>query len=383
MREPTYSFKSSAQVRLYRATLGLVLAFLVAISCDEVERHRVKTFFFDGVPPLSSQVSDDKGFDPNSAVAARSFATGGWYVHEPLRDCTQCHVSRRRASFSREVQLVAQVPQLCFMCHEEYTRLSGWVHGPVATGDCAFCHEPHKTRYPALLTDPTPDVCYQCHEPEALALVENHALPAYARCLECHEAHAGPSRYLLRRTFLEGDAGRPYRSAAYRQQYERARQEARRSLAERQGVSVLFRRAIDHVEAERLWEARAHLEVILESEALSTDERNGITQVLSRVMGLLEGGPDASEFKPSPDGKPAAPSAALGTAQEQRSRREGAITRLYYQSIQSFQAGQLAEARAGFVELLGSEGLTDSFRQTTQQYLAEIDRVLSQVEDEK
>jgi hypothetical protein len=137
------------------------------------------------------------------------------------------------------------------------------------------------------------------------------------------------------------------------------------------------------VEAERLWEARAYLEVILESEALSTDERNGITQVLSRVMGLLEGGPDASGFKPPSDGEPAKPSAALGTAQEQRSRREEAITKLYHQSVQSFQAGQLTEARAGFVELLGREGLTDSFRQTAQQYLAEIDRVLGQVEDEK
>jgi predicted CXXCH cytochrome family protein len=363
--------------------VGLVLACLALASCDEVERHRVKTFFFDGVPPLPSQTSETQTSDPNGAAPAGASATGGWYVHEPLQDCTQCHASRRRASFSRDVQLVAPIPQLCLTCHEEYATLSGWVHGPVVTGECLFCHEPHKTRYPGLVTGPTPDLCYQCHDPEALGLVENHAQPSYAQCLECHEAHAAASRYLLRRTFLEGDAGRPYRSAAHRQQYERAWTKARSDFAERRGLSAMLRTAIEHVEADRLWEARAYLEVILESEALSTDERNGIAEVLSQVTGLLESQADAAAFEPLPDSQHAELSTSLDTVKSQRSQREEAIASLYYRSIQLFHAGQLVEARAGFVELLRSEGFTGPFRQTAQQYLVEIDKVLGRMENEE
>lgn len=382
MREPAYSFKLAAQARLSRPAVGLILACLALVSCDEVERHRVKTFFFDGVPPLPSETSQSQTSDPNRAAPAAASATGGWYVHEPVKDCTQCHATRRRASFSRDVQLVAEVPQLCFTCHEEYAALPGWVHGPVAAGDCMFCHEPHKTRYPALVIGPTPDLCYQCHDPEALGLVENHAQPSYAQCLECHEAHAAASRYLLRPTFLKGDAGRPYRSAANREQYGLAWQEARSDFAGRRGLSAMLRTAIEHVEADRLWEARAYLEVILESEALSTDERNGVAEVLSRVIGLLESQADAAG-ESLPDHRHAELSTSLDTVKSQRSQREEAIAGLYYRSIQLYHAGKLAEARAGFAELLRSEGFTGPFRQTAQQYLVEIDKVLGRMEDEE
>ena len=315
MGAPAYSFRLATRERLARITVGLVLAFFVLASCDEVERHRVKRFFFDGVPPLPGTSSAGGVPDLDEASAASGLATGGWYVHKPLHDCTQCHASRRRAGFSREVQLVAQVPQLCFLCHREYTQLSGWVHGPVATGDCAFCHEPHKTRYPALLTGPTPDLCYRCHEPEALALVENHTQPTYARCLECHEAHAGASRYLLRRTFLEGVAGRPYQSTANRRQYEQAQREAGDSWVQGRGAYVMLRTAIDHVEAGRLWEARAYLEIILEKATLSADERRAIEEVLSQVTGSLEDKSGTGAVESLPGSESAPSSTAPGTAQ--------------------------------------------------------------------
>jgi predicted CXXCH cytochrome family protein len=383
MRESAYSCKPTIRSRLLAITPGLLLVLLALVSCDEVKRHRMKTFFFDGVPPLPGQTPEAGTVDPNSAAEGHAFATGGWYVHEPLQDCTQCHVSRRRARFSREVQLVAEVPQLCFNCHEEYAALPGWVHGPVATGDCAFCHEPHKTRYSGLLTAPAPDLCYQCHEPEALALVENHAEPAYAQCLECHEAHAAGSRHLLRPVFLEGEAGRPYRSAAYRQQYERAWRNARSDWAQGRGAYAMLRVAIDHVEGGRLWEARAYLEVILEKAALSADEGKGIREVLSQVIGLLEGEPDARSLEPAPDSEHTTLSTALSAVRGQKSRREEAIARLYRDSIESFHAGRLAEARAGFVELLRNDAVTGPFRETAQQFLVEIEKVLGRRTDER
>jgi predicted CXXCH cytochrome family protein len=333
------------------------------------------TFFFDGVPPLPGERSEFGPLDSNEPGTIGRLATGGWYVHEPLKDCTQCHASRRRARFSREVQLVAEAPQLCYQCHAEYATLSGWVHGPVVTGECLFCHEPHKTKTPFLLTNPVPDLCYRCHDPEALGLIPNHAETAYAQCLDCHAGHAGATRYLLLPAFLESEAGHAYRLQAYRQQYEQARQEARSSLAEGQGISTILRMAADQLDNGRLWAARATLEVIAESEAVTTGERQSIAAILQQVRALLE-----TETLPETAG--AELSAALGVIQEQRAARQRTLAGLYYRSIQAYRAGRLTEARAGFAELARSEDLLQPIRQTVQRYLAEIDRTLNQTPDE-
>jgi len=376
MRERAHGNMAIGQTRSLWVALGLVLVFFVLASCDEAKRHRALTLFFDGVPPLVDETSGAGPLDPNEPGAAGRLATGGWYVHEPLEDCTQCHASRRRARFSRDVQLVAEVPQLCFQCHDEYAALPGWVHGPVATGDCAFCHEPHKTQNAFLLTDPVPDLCYRCHDPEALGLIADHAETSYAYCLECHTGHAGETRYLLGPAFLESQAGHAYRSQAHLQQYEWALQKARSDVTQGRGISAMLWTAAEHVDGGRLWEARATLEAIVDSDAVSADERESIAAIVQRLIVLLE-----AESQPETDR--ADLSTALGTVQEQRSRRQGALAELYYRSIQSCRAGRLVEARAGFAELLRSGALPEPVRQTAQRYLAEIDQALGRTHDEE
>lgn len=356
--------------------LGLLLGFLGLASCSEMERHRTMTFFFDGVPPLAGEMSTHGPFDANGVSAEGGAGTGGWYVHEPLKDCTQCHASRRRASFSREVQLVAESPQLCFRCHSEYAHLSGWVHGPVATGECLFCHEPHKTRNRFLLTNPVPELCHRCHDPEALALIENHTDRSYANCIECHEGHAAATRWLLRPTFLESEIGRTYRAVIYRQQYERVLDEARNELARGQSVSTMLGTAADGIEGGRLWEARAILEIVADSDAISAEERQSVSGILQRVIELLpvESPPESTRTQLS---------AAVNAVRAQMAQRQRALAELYYRSIQLYRSGRLIEARDGFVELLRNGGLLEPVRQTAEQYLAEIDRALSQTPDEQ
>lgn len=357
-----------------RGALGLALGFLALASCGPTERHRMMTFFFDGVPPLPGQVADSSRYDVNSPDTTGEGGAGGWTVHEPLKDCTQCHASRQRARFSREVQLVEQTPQLCFRCHTDYANLSGWVHGPVATGECLFCHEPHKTRNAALLTAPVPDLCYRCHDREALALIENHTEASYANCMRCHEGHAAPARWLLRPAFLQSEDGRTYRAQVYRQQYEAAREKARNDLAQGQGVSAMLDAAAAHIQAERWWEARAVLELVVDSNRLSDEERRRIEAVLQQVVELLE-----ADSLPQSMGTKLL--ATLNAVQQESGRRQRTLAQLYYRSIQLHREGRLSEARAGFAELLRSGGLPEPVRQTAQQYLAEIDRALGSTQD--
>lgn len=334
------------------------------------------TFFFDGVPPLPGQAPSAGPFDANVASIEGGSSTGGWYVHEPLKDCTQCHASRRRASFSREVQLIAEAPQLCYRCHSEYAHLSGWVHGPVAAGECLFCHEPHKTRTPFLLTNPVPELCHRCHDPEALALIENHADPSYANCLRCHAGHAAATRWLLKPAFLESEAGRPFREEVHRQQYERAVEEARDDLAQGQSLSAMLDMAATDIREGRLWEARAILEIVAGSNALSAEERETIAGILQRVVELLP-------IDLPPEGTRVEVSSALGAVREQMAQRQRALAELYYRSIQLYRAGRLAEARDGFAELLRNGGLLEPVRQTAEQYLVEIDQALDRTPDQQ
>jgi predicted CXXCH cytochrome family protein len=186
---------------------GLMVAILLLSSCDEVGRHKTLTFFFDGVPPLRSAVSESAASVAKGPKASPSTPATNWHVHEPVKDCTVCHGNQPRRGTSPKVQLVARVPQLCYQCHPGPAALEGWVHGPVATGDCLLCHEPHRTKAESLLRKPIPELCFQCHEPRAVHAIQGHAEPSYEHCVDCHEGHAGAKKSLLKPAFLEAPAG--------------------------------------------------------------------------------------------------------------------------------------------------------------------------------
>lgn len=163
--------------------------------------------------------------------------------HGTATDCVQCHGSRPEpggpSGPAGTVELIAPVPRLCFTCHEEYTSLATWVHGPVVAGDCLFCHDAHASDHPSLLTRPVPDLCYQCHIMETLRLVEGHSAGSDQACGDCHESHASPHRNLLTPAFLATEAGADYahRQVDRRPQYTFV--DRRGSLAGLRGVKVI------------------------------------------------------------------------------------------------------------------------------------------------
>jgi len=202
-----------------RLTIGGFLAFLLVsgffagcyerqsgdehvVRRDEAAFHKVLTLLFDGVPPLEDKMVEPGAgsIDPNVPDAPKR-PEFDWCIHEPLKDCIRCHGNQQQESFSREVQLVANVPGLCYQCHESLapTVLNGWVHGPVAIGQCLVCHEPHKTTIPHLLKDLIPALCYSCHQELADELTLENVKGSHSQCMSCHAAHASSKPYATNR----------------------------------------------------------------------------------------------------------------------------------------------------------------------------------------
>ncbi len=114
--------------------------------------------------------------------------------HVPARDgqCTACH----NPHVSRFDALLQERPAvLCLECHAdlEPELERAHVHAPVAEGRCADCHTPHGGANAKLLTEPRAELCGSCHSElaEWRARPVQHAPFAQGSCAGCHEPHAG------------------------------------------------------------------------------------------------------------------------------------------------------------------------------------------------
>jgi len=103
------------------------------------------------------------------------------------RSCLKCH-EPHAADLTR--QLRGTPVELCLSCHdreivaedrvlpdmEAYLELNPDHHGPIRTGDCAACHNPHGSFYAPLL--------YKAYPPDFYATFE---LSRYSLCFSCHQ----------------------------------------------------------------------------------------------------------------------------------------------------------------------------------------------------
>lgn len=191
------------------AVVGLISFFslmIFTINCSPVRRHKVLTFFLDGVPPLGGEPNDAINVGDSNSPSANVGEGANepnvvWYSHLPPRECKKCHdMSRPPTRVVRRPQFVKEPPGLCYDCHPEtnYADSSDFVHGPVASGECVFCHAPHGSKNKYLLKEPIPEICLSCHSSEDVELIDNHSEANYASCDRCHLSHASLEEGLLR-----------------------------------------------------------------------------------------------------------------------------------------------------------------------------------------
>lgn len=172
------------------------------LGCSPKKDYRVLSFFFDGVPdpnapPGRANADDDDDVRGNTSAIPRVVV----YSHKPYADnqCNSCHAGSA-GSFESFSKLDATV---CKKCHEKVPRQYAVMHGPVAVGECLWCHVPHESTIKGMLKDPAPAVCIQCHSRNLLSTNPPEHQMDKSSCLDCHVAHGGERHGLLAAGYLE------------------------------------------------------------------------------------------------------------------------------------------------------------------------------------
>ena len=110
--------------------------------------------------------------------------------------CMICHQRQSDATFAR-----SGTESSCFVCHENRRGMFSqeFVHGPVASGSCGICHDPHGSRYEKSLNHPTQILCFSCHQEveEQLSMTEVHEPFLEGHCTACHDPHSTGNRWVL------------------------------------------------------------------------------------------------------------------------------------------------------------------------------------------
>jgi predicted CXXCH cytochrome family protein len=162
---------------------------LLSASCAAATRYRVLTFLFDGVPPPSATAAaGPAGGAAGPAVSAGAVRPRDHGPYE-ARMCDACHKAGTNA-------LVAPKDELCFRCHELRVDRR-YIHGPIASGGCLVCHDPHSSPYRSLLVSESDSFCFHCHDRAAVAAVAGHE-GVESGCTGCHDAHASDTKFLLK-----------------------------------------------------------------------------------------------------------------------------------------------------------------------------------------
>jgi predicted CXXCH cytochrome family protein len=104
--------------------------------------------------------------------------------------CGACHEAQATNA------LVAPRDQICFRCHEIALDRK-YVHGPIASGGCLVCHDPHGSGNRALLVSASDRFCFHCHDRDLVHRIDGHE-GLEEGCTDCHDAHASDERSLLR-----------------------------------------------------------------------------------------------------------------------------------------------------------------------------------------
>ena len=167
-------------------TVTVLLSLFLLCGCGEKARYPALSFFFDGVP-LPGETKDKIKVEKKEEIQKRTIAV----EHGPYaaKQCGGCHVPGSN-------MLVVPKDELCLQCHVLDMKKKN-MHGPLASGGCEVCHQPHLSRYSYLLVSEPKEFCLYCHKAADVFSNPVHKT-AEAQCTGCHDAHGSDKAYLLK-----------------------------------------------------------------------------------------------------------------------------------------------------------------------------------------
>jgi len=177
-------------MKIRTTILACCMTTALLCGCNTTKNYKTLSFFFDGVPD-PGKAPQEPGARDAGKKGAKAPATGPRYrEHGPYaaKQCEACHVKASN-------RLVLPIDELCFQCHALDIRKK-YIHGPIASGGCKECHDPHGSRYPFLLVSEPKESCFRCHDAGEIAKKEVHRR-SEAQCTTCHDAHSSDRAYLL------------------------------------------------------------------------------------------------------------------------------------------------------------------------------------------
>lgn len=369
--------------------VGLILLVffgVFVVSCNEVERHKVLTFFFEGVPPLGQEHLSEEPV-ANDLRTSSQAGQQIWFVHEPRKNCTNCHDKSKQSKFAPQTYLIKSIPELCYGCHDDFRISAAYVHGPVANGKCLFCHHHHQSKIEHLLLKPEPELCLDCHNVGRIDLIPGHIGKLHLKCTECHDPHKGSARYFLKENLPRTESGvngiesadETVQKQARIEQKDRAggftgpKEIPQKTESEKNSMFQLFWTVSKLIEKGQIKEARASLEQFKQSNAF-TDERWG---KIVQVLNLMDIAVNQSEEYAEKNERQDDASDAEAQSRIPGSKKTKEIAELYYRSMAFYYSGQVEKAREGFLEVLKSEIIPPAVVKTIKDDLAGIDSRLT------
>lgn len=123
----------------------------------------VMAIFLAFVPPALAD-------GDNPCLMCHADVAGKKVLHPALdMGCESCHAKLDTSVMPHKVRgkvakgLSAEVPGLCFGCHDKGMFEKRYVHAPVAGGLCLDCHDPHSSGNQNLLLKEPVETCLECH----------------------------------------------------------------------------------------------------------------------------------------------------------------------------------------------------------------------------
>ena len=119
------------------------------------------------------------------------------FVHGPVatNDCVFCHKPTRKHAFTK----IENTGKLCSECHERLDTQK-YVHAPVKEGKCFTCHDSHQSPNKYMLRAAGAELCFKCHSRSIMKGKFAHGPAAVGSCTTCHAVHQAEFPKLLRTT---------------------------------------------------------------------------------------------------------------------------------------------------------------------------------------